>query len=184
MDRISVRARCAVTCGCGSALPSLAGFFQTQAYGCPGGCMGHRAVELESISCVNNSISTALSSSIWGKYVHGMQEYFLSQTEYSQHARNAIIAYQTLLNITTDQAEDVHAFLVGNGFWDALADHRYLLGEGIPHPSGKIGCDFLASSEVLLLLNLDICDIFADFLSLKPLCPLACECTIFPRGCP
>jgi len=88
--------------------------------------------------------------------------------------------------IESNQVDDVHEFVIGDGFWNALVNYQYLIAEGVGHPEGKVGCEFLTSDVVLCLLNIDVCDKDGDgtFASLKPVCPLSCSCNIYPPDCP
>jgi len=93
MNKTAMRTNCGKTCGCGSALPSPAGFYQAQNYGCPAGCSIARMLELLHIPCVDANITTIISNDLWRKYVYGLKEYVFSMDGYSSRILEDIQTY-------------------------------------------------------------------------------------------
>ncbi|CAK0866078.1 unnamed protein product, partial [Prorocentrum cordatum] len=61
----------------------------------------------------------------------------------------------------------VESFL--DGHWELMRD--------VPHPRNLTGCDYLASYEVRLLLNADLCSA-GEFSSIQFMCPVSCGCSL------
>jgi len=180
----AMRTNCGNTCGCGSAKPSFAGFFQTQDQGCPSGCSNDRKIALAGMGCNDTNITTVISNDIWTKYVQGMKSHVFHVDGYSSRIKQDLDKYHEDLSIPADQVDAVHAYVTGDGFWNSLANYQYLLAEDLPHPSGKVGCEFLVSYTVLILTNVDVCDDSGVFKSLKSICPMSCKCDTHPDDCP
>jgi len=184
MNMTAMRTNCGQSCGCGSAKPDFAGFFQVQYWGCPHGCSTDRKIDLYNYDCYDSNITAVMQNDMWVKYVQGMKSYVFHVDGYASRIQTDLVKYHELVGIKTDEVDAVHAFVTGDGFWDSLANYRYLLAENVPHPSNLTGCQFLTSNAVLMILNIDVCDTSGDFTSLKSICPTSCQCSIYPAACP
>ncbi|CAK0868153.1 unnamed protein product [Prorocentrum cordatum] len=61
----------------------------------------------------------------------------------------------------------IESFL--DGHWELMRD--------VPHPRNLTGCDYLASYEVRVLLNADLCSA-SEFSSIQFMCPVSCGCSL------
>jgi len=184
MNMSGVRTLCSQVCDCSSVVPSASGFFQTEDYGCPGGCTSQRDMALKELPCEDANISTAIGQSAWAKYVAGMKSYVTSTDGYVDRIQTDVARFYEVIGITSNQISDVSSFMAGDGFWDELADQHYLLADGLPDPENRTECEFLTSNIILFILQIDVCDADGVFMALKSICPISCICTAYPHDCP
>merc|ERR1712232_458845 len=92
----------------------------------------------------------------------------------AMHLINAPVNYST---------SEIYHHLISGAFFDDLAAGTWTLLPGTPHFQGLTGCHFLASSEVSLLLNLDLCA-EGTVSSMRAWCPKACRCEGRMASCP
>jgi len=181
MTLYGVRALCARTCGCHQPYPARGGFFQTQQWGCPGGCDWLQTDAIQSYPCTDDL--DRMNQTGWEAFVDGMREYFFSIDDTPNRILDELSDNNDTFNISQREALIVYQFIVGNGFWDSLAKKNFLLADGIPHPRNLTGCPFLASSEVQTLLQIHFCATDSTFSTLRVVCPISCSCPYNPEGC-
>merc|ERR1712137_39194 len=99
---------------------------------------------------------------------------------------NLLSDFYTYFNIEKEDISAMYDYIVvNNGFWLNLANLNFNIMDGVPHPRHLEYCDFFVSFEIRYLLSLDLCEEGAPFTSLRPLCPISCQCIEVPSSeCP
>jgi len=185
MNKTAFRALCPVTCGCTENAPSAGGIFQTQSWGCPRACSVFRYQLLWKTSCEDDLES--ISNSSWKEYVSSLREHVTSLAGHEDRVRTYIFNLPVSVNLNPDQGQTAFEYFMGNGFWDDLSSFQLLMGGGVPHARNLTGCNFMASNELMLLLNVNLCASDGTYTSLRGVCPVACGCkldTDTTGGCP
>merc|ERR1712137_909448 len=100
----------------------------------------------------------------WQSYVYGLQAYVISDGFGAR--RSALKAMAGLFNATADQIDGVHDYVLYGGFWKGLLAGEYFIAESIPHPRNLVGCSYMTSTEIRMLLNVDLCAQDGTFTSL------------------
>jgi len=183
MHMTSVRSLCAKTCNCWSSWPNMTGFFLTHQWGCPGICGLSRSTELLWYNCEDMLIDKALSDTVWRKYVYGLKSYMHSLDQFSSGVLANIENNYEILGIAHGDITNVHEHIIGSGFWDDMARHNFSIGRGVSHPRNLTGCEFLASYELIYILNINLCEP-GKGTPLKVVCPESCGCKFNPSDCP
>ncbi|CAK0810333.1 unnamed protein product, partial [Prorocentrum cordatum] len=125
-------------------------------------------------------------------YVRGLQEYILRSAIVLQGVQRNIESLVILMSVpqvwegsavVPFSALEMYSHVIGGGFFEELAAGNWTLLPGIPHPRGLRGCDYLASYEVSLVLNVALCEEGVTS-SIRPWCPRACQCQSGMPGCP
>jgi len=180
----SVRALCPATCGCDSPYPSASGIFQSTGWGCPEDCLVWQMVAHSNTPC-SDAAFDQVSTESWEMYVFSLRTYLLKHG-FKNHITTILEEYQLYENMTENQKNEEKLFFTNRGFWSELKNYNYLIADGVPHPKGLVGCDFLASSELKVILTIELCspNSNGEFMSLHMLCPVACNCVSDPTDCP
>jgi len=127
-------------------------------------------------------------------YIRGVKEYIMSEPLVAQGVSGGVEALsfstayegapgQSALSQSQKDALVNHV-LTGRIFDDILAG-VWSLFPGTPHPRNLTGCAYLASVEVFLAINTNLCE-EGTIASIRPWCPVACGCdgALDPAGCP
>jgi hypothetical protein len=209
LSSTSLRAMCPFACTCWEGILGYAGPFGTPSFGCPEQCVRatHLYVALlgsmfpcEDTGPANFTAETGYLPNAyslfqeWGwnssfrffylEYVSGLQEYVTGVATVSEGVESSTLVLSNLvLRLSELQLDSLRGHVLGGGFFEELAAGSWNLLPGTPHPRGLTGCDFLASYEVGLALNLDLCD-EGKIASIRPWCPRACGCEWGMAGCP
>merc|ERR1712137_953039 len=102
----------------------------------------------------------------------------------SLRTNTLLSSYYNLYGIAQNEISAIHQYFMGPDFWGNLSEYQFFFGPGIPHPNQLEGCEFLASQELTLLLNLDLCSTDNDFFALRMVCAISCKCSDLPINCP
>jgi len=183
MNMSGVRTICPETCGCDEPQPDMAGFYQTAPWGCPGTCSVVWAVDSNNTNC-EDILTTDVSETVWAKYVLGLQEYVLSRDGVRDRLHYELSEHFVFYGIKESQVDAMYEYIIEGDFWNNLANYSFFLSPNTSHPDGLVGCPFLASYQMLYLLNLNLCSLENDFLSLRMVCSFSCGCNDVPVACP
>ncbi|CAE7943063.1 ttll6, partial [Symbiodinium sp. KB8] len=140
--------------------------FATVPFGCPKMCMPQRSssVRMKHAPCTDMAPEQMAASSYMKRYFNGLRQLKLGNEEIRSASTNEYMqslnsSYYDLLPgpNKTESLLKAGEFYRRGGFYDALANASYMLGLGIPHPRGLVGCAFLDSDEVKEVAGGDLC---------------------------
>jgi hypothetical protein len=133
-----------------------------------------------SVECLVNGTVSADCSGLppdafwWLTFAAGLFEHLTADVAFPD------IVEDTVPRVFPDLASSTRQGLVewiSNGdLARSFLDGNWELMPGLPHPRGLTGCDYLASFEVRMLLNTDLCSA-EEYSSIRFLCPVSCGCS-------
>merc|ERR1712137_1475883 len=182
LNMSGVRTICPKTCECYYPDPHEGGFFQTAPWGCPSPCKVMWPYYM-TFGC-GDILYDQVSAYYWANYVSGLKTYFLSRDGVKERVKTTLLEDPGWYGINKSQVTAVHEYITGEDFWGNISSFNFFLGPNISHPNGYVGCSFLTSWEVVLLLNIDLCSTGDDYMSLRMMCAYSCKCADLPINCP
>mmetsp|Transcript_27699 Transcript_27699/g.79557 ORF Transcript_27699/g.79557 Transcript_27699/m.79557 type:complete len:812 (+) Transcript_27699:47-2482(+) len=191
----SLRAICPVTCGCRNLLDPPASFFAGTDFGCPTKCdtdaivsfhsssiAEPQAIANQALPCMDSAPSQFLEDPLRKYFKLGLA-YLLSQTQTLLTVYAALNRGRAHLGITVEQSDALFRSLINGSLVETVSAGNWNLVPGLAHPRGLQGCQFWTSWEIKFILGVDFCDA-KHFRSLRPYCPVSCDCREGSIQCP
>lgn len=188
LNMSALRIMCSNTCKCG-ATPTPAGIFGTVAYGCASRCYTvGPAVDIVNLkqgrTCTD--YIDPLADPLALTYVKGVFEIAATKPQFFRDGVLTMLADygRSDFNLTEDRWDELAQAMTSGSAMDELRAGRWNLAPGIVHPTNLTGCSFLASYQISLLWQNNVCA-EDDTRSFRHFCPVACGCKhSFASGCP
>jgi hypothetical protein len=125
-------------------------------------------------------------------YIQGVKEYITGEPLLAQGVSGGVEAMSWsevyapggVPTLTPSQKESLVSHVLTGRIFDDIAAGIWNLFPGTPHPRNLTGCAYLASTEVVMAINTNLCEEDGAIASIRPWCPVACGCEGAQPGCP
>jgi len=133
-----------------------------------------------SVECLVNGTVAADCSGLppdalwWLTFTAGLFEHLAADVAFPDIVDGAVpLVFQ---GIAPSMMQDLAKWISNGSLALSFLDGEWELMPGLPHPRGLTGCDYLASFEVRMLLNIDLCSV-DEYSSIRFMCPVSCGCS-------
>jgi hypothetical protein len=145
----------------------------------------HKIVDNSSAGCLvdgtvaTDSVCRELPSEAfwWLTFTAGLFERLTADVAFFDNVLGSVMsdASGIAVGLNASRRDELIQWVSGGSMARSFLDGAWELMPGVPHPRSLTGCDYLASFEIMSLLNMDLCSA-EEYSSIRFMCPVSCGC--------
>lgn len=113
----------------------------------------------------------------WLTFAAGLFEHLTADVTFPDIVEDIVMKPDSEISVPSNMRSALVKWISNGSMAQSFVDGNWELMPGVPHPRNLTGCDFLASFEVRMLLNIDLCGA-EEYSSIRFMCPVSCGCSV------
>jgi hypothetical protein len=113
----------------------------------------------------------------WLTFAAGLFEHLTADVTFPDIVEDIVMKEDSEISVPSNMRSALVKWISNGSMAQSFVDGTWELMPGLSHPRNLTGCDYLASFEVRMLLNIDLCGA-EEYSSIRFMCPVSCGCSV------